>query len=177
MSKLDDRLPAIESLRAQRNALGHEMYGLRTQIARTRNALRKQREAEGRLSGPEPEAVAAAREEIARLEAWLKERAAAERAAAGPIARRAEAGRRVDFLDRSLASLRARLESLERLLDNASGARPKDHTLIAELSASIAAVREQIADLERSLEAARGAEQSLAAEARVARETVQRIAA
>src|SRR5258708_28735207 len=117
MSDLQQQLPVIDRLRAERDTFGQNMFALRTEIARTSAALRKSRQTSTRRTPPPEQEIADARAEIARDEARLRELAAAEQAARATIARFDEGRRQIEFLQRSLDGLSATLLDLRAVLE------------------------------------------------------------
>ncbi len=177
MATLDDHLPVIDRLRAQRDDLGQRMYALRTQISRDTAALRKSQQAGGKLGPPDPAEVTARRAEIAQLESTLRSLSAAEQSARAAIGS-VDAGRqRITFLQQSLTALRAALDQLESRIALAQTARPKDRTLADSLEASIESTRAQIADTTGSLAAATDNQAAIEQAAAAARKALQKIVA
>ncbi|MEP7343631.1 MAG: hypothetical protein ABI877_00130 [Gemmatimonadaceae bacterium] len=177
MSPLNDLLPAIDRLRDGRDLLGQQVYALRTKLARIEAALRTSRENPTRLDPPDAAAIAAVRAEIASLEAALRDHAASEQSAIADIARFDDAGRRVDFLARSLDALQSTLESLNSQQSIASSRRPPDREIIEAIDAAIATAESQLAGTERSLETERAALGALEQAAIAARDRLTALAA
>src|SRR5882724_10779324 len=177
MSDLQQQLPVIDRLRAERDSLGQKMFALRTEIARTSAALRKSRQTSARRTTPPEQEIADARAEISRDEARLRDLAAAEQAARARIARYDEGRRQLEFLERSLAGLRTALEDLRAVLEVEQQQRPPDRKAIAGIQTAIKTTQDQIADGERSLEAAQEGDAQRQADAEAAGRELRSIAA
>ncbi len=175
MAILDDRLPAIDRLRAQRDDLAQQMYALRMQISRGTAALAKSEQAGGKRGPPDPAEVDKRRAEIARLEATLRSLSVREQADRATIAEADAGARRVTFLQQSLAGLSASLEQLESQLAEARAAKPPERTLMDSLQASIEALQSRIADTQASLEAATAEEKALKKAAAAAKRDLQTV--
>lgn len=173
MSTLEEGLPIIERLRAERDRLDEHTYALRTRIARVRSALRQSRVSPGRISTQSEQVIAEGRQEIAHYEARLRELANAAQAARATLTRVDEVRRHEEFLTRSTDALAASLEELKALLTREEHARPIDRKKVAAARDALARTQAQQADIQRSIERLRDEKQAHETEAAAAGETLR----
>ncbi len=177
MSDLEQQLPAIERLRAERDGLGQQAYALRTKIARTSAALRASRVDAGRRSAPPAAVISEGRAEIARHEVRLRELAAAEQDARRRIVLHEHSRQRQEFLDRSLAALGAAADEIRMRLRQEQDVRPRDRKKLGEIQTALERTEAQMADARRSLEELHAGDAQREADSEAAREQLGRTAA
>ncbi len=175
MATLDDQLPAIDRLRAQRDDLGQQMYALRTQIARGTTALQQSKQAGSKRGAPDPSEIATRRAEIADLETSLRTLSSNEQTARATIAQVDVGNQRIAFLQQSLQGYQSTLDQLESQIGLAQSAVPVDRRVVAAIQAQIDATIAKVSDTKTSLTAATAAQAGITQAAAAASVQLQHI--